>query len=59
MTVDYESMSDDDLLDELHEAQKCVPGIAVDREVGLAAWEVVIELTRELERRYPPTERLA
>ena len=53
--MDYVSMSDDELLDDLHQAQRAIPRIAVDRKVGLAAWEVVIDLTRELEGRYPPT----
>ena len=52
--MDYESITDDDLLDQLQRAQQTIPGTAADSERGRAAWKVVVDLTRELERRYPP-----
>jgi len=52
--MDYESITDDDLLDQLQRAQQTIPGTAADPERGRAAWQVVVDLTRELERRYPP-----
>ena len=53
-SMDNESITDDDLLYQLQLAQQTIPGTAADPERGRAAWKVVVDLTRELERRYPP-----
>lgn len=47
-------LSDGDLLDALHEAQQDVPRHE-DPKHRHDAWQHVILLMRELERRYPPT----
>ena len=52
--MDNESITDDDLLYQLQLAQQTIPGTTADPERGRAAWKLVIDLTRELERRYPP-----
>ncbi len=52
--MDNESITDDILLDQLQRALQTIPGTAFDHERGRAAWKVVVDLTRELERRYPP-----
>ena len=52
--MDNESITDDDLLEQLQRAHQTIPGTAADPERGRAAWKVVLDLTRELERRYPP-----
>jgi hypothetical protein len=46
-------LSDGDLLDALHEAQQHVPQ-QEDPKHRHDAWQQVILLMRELERRYPP-----
>jgi len=46
-------LSDGDLLDALHEAQQHVPRHE-DLKDRYDAWQQVVLLLRELERRYPP-----
>jgi hypothetical protein len=50
--VDLASLSDEDLLAELGAAQQAVVETP-DRGERRAAWQRVMDATRELERRYP------
>ena len=52
VTVDLAALSDNDLLAELHDAQRGIPGIS-DPEARRAAWDRVLRAHKELERRYP------
>ena len=49
-----ETLSDAQLLDALRDAQTQVTLHAADQEKRQGAWQEVIDLMRELERRYPP-----
>ena len=46
------ALSDNELLAELHDAQRSIPGIS-DTEGRRAAWDRVLKAHKELERRYP------
>ena len=52
--MDPEDLTDEDLLEALHDAQREIAGESesTDRH---EAWQRVIALMRELERRYPPS----
>jgi hypothetical protein len=50
--VDLTTLSDSDLLSELHNAQRAIPGTS-DREERRAMWDRVLQAHKELERRYP------
>ncbi len=50
--VDLAAISDSELLAELHDAQRAIPGIS-DPEGRRAAWDRVFQAHKELERRYP------
>ena len=52
--MELEALGDDALLGELHRAQQDILGIYANPDQGRAAWQRVIDVTRELERRYPP-----
>ena len=49
-----EALSDAQLLDALRDAQTQVTMHSADPEKRQAAWQEVVDLMRELERRYPP-----
>jgi hypothetical protein len=50
--VDLAALSDNDLLAELHDAQRSIPGIS-DPKGRREAWDRVLQAHKELERRYP------
>jgi hypothetical protein len=50
--MDLTAFSDNELLAELHDAQRSIPGIS-EPEERRAAWDRVLRAHRELERRYP------
>lgn len=51
--MDPGELSDSVLLDALHEAQQKLPQYD-DPQLRHDAWQEIVVLTRELERRYPP-----
>jgi hypothetical protein len=49
--MEFESLSDDDLLAEPRSAQQDIPNVHPDPETRRAAWQRVIDATPKLERR--------